>query len=165
MNALPFYALVRSFLVFVLNGNALVLFQKYCTLLIFVKKMEMVQRRAARFVKGCYSREPGTVTALLKDLEWQSLEMRRKLNRLAIFYKATHGLVAVSIPEYVQRPTRQTRQFHQSKCTQISTSTSYYNNSFFPRTIVDWNDLPPSVIEAPSIEAFKIAAQKHLISM
>jgi hypothetical protein len=130
-----------------------------------IKKMEMVQRRAARFARGCYSREPGTVTALLQDLEWQSLEIRRKLNRLAIFYKATNNQIALNIPDYIRKPLRKSRQYHESKYTQLSTSTSYYQNSFFPRTIVDWNKLPANVIDAPGIPLFKLEAQKHLCPM
>ena len=42
------------------------------------KDIERIQRRAARFVKSNYKRYKGTVTRLLKDLEWQTLEERRK---------------------------------------------------------------------------------------
>ena len=41
-----------------------------------------VQRRAAKFVKNCYKREPGTVANLPKDLKWHSPELRRKITRL-----------------------------------------------------------------------------------
>ena len=38
-----------------------------------ILQMEMVQRRAARFIKSNYSRDPGTVTTLLEQLELQPL--------------------------------------------------------------------------------------------
>jgi hypothetical protein len=38
----------------------------------------MVQRRSGRFVTSTYSREPGTVTKIIQDLKWQTLETRRK---------------------------------------------------------------------------------------
>ena len=41
----------------------------------------------ARFVKNCYEREPGRVTYLLKDLNWHTLELRRKIVRLTTMYK------------------------------------------------------------------------------
>ncbi|CAC5420408.1 unnamed protein product [Mytilus coruscus] len=37
----------------------------------------------------------------MKTLEWQTLESRRKSNRLSMFYKATHGKAVVNIPSYV----------------------------------------------------------------
>jgi hypothetical protein len=39
----------------------------------------MVQRRAARFIKSNYSRDPGTVTILLEQLELPPLSTRRKI--------------------------------------------------------------------------------------
>ena len=44
-----------------------------------ISDIEGVQRRAARFVKNCHKREPATVTQLLEDLNWCSLEHRRKV--------------------------------------------------------------------------------------
>ena len=41
-------------------------------------QLEAVQRRAARFVRNEYSREPGTVTSLYRELDWDILEKRRK---------------------------------------------------------------------------------------
>ena len=38
-----------------------------------IDELEMVQRRAARFVKSDYRREPGVVTELFSSLKWQSL--------------------------------------------------------------------------------------------
>ena len=63
--------------------------QKHC------RDIEGVQRRAARFVRNCYVREPGTVTNLLDDLNWHSLELRRKITRLATMYKIVNGKIAV----------------------------------------------------------------------
>ncbi len=37
-----------------------------------IYKIEMVQRKAARFVTRNYSREEGTVTQILEELEWTS---------------------------------------------------------------------------------------------
>ena len=74
--------------------------QKHC------HDIEGVQRRAARFVKNCYVREPGTVTNLLKDLNWHSLELGRKITRLTTMYKVVNVKVAVNIPEYIVGPTR-----------------------------------------------------------
>ena len=63
-----------------------------------VKQIEGVQRRAARFVKNCYTREPGTVTNLLNELNWIPLKERRTISRLTLFHKAIHGDGGLAFP-------------------------------------------------------------------
>ena len=43
---------------------------------------------------------------MLTHLGWRSLEQRRNVSRLCLFYKIIHGLVAVHLPPYVEHPTR-----------------------------------------------------------
>ena len=93
--------------------------QKHC------HDIEGVQRRAARFVKNCYVRAPGTVTNLLNDLNWHSLELRRKIT----------PKIAVNIPEYIVGPTRVRRSYHSSKFINISSNGNTYKYNFFTRTI------------------------------
>ena len=59
-----------------------------------ITKLEKVQRQAARFVHGNYSeRIPGCVTRMVNSLGWETLESRRKKDRLATLYKIRHGAV------------------------------------------------------------------------
>ena len=58
------------------------------------EKLEMVQRRAARFVKSRY-RRTDSVTAILDDLGWPILSKRRKDTRLILFYKIINNLAQV----------------------------------------------------------------------
>ena len=64
-----------------------------------VKQIEVVQRRAAYFVKNCYIREPGTVTNLLNELNWIPLKVRRTISRLTLFHKAIHGDGGLAFPD------------------------------------------------------------------
>ena len=57
-------------------------------------KLEMVQRRAARFVKSKYKRTE-SVTAMLKELRWHSLSKRCEDTRLILFYKIINNLTKV----------------------------------------------------------------------
>ena len=82
--------------------------QKHC------HDIEGVQRRAARFVKNCYVREPGTVTNFLDDLNWHSLELRRKIMRPTTMCKIVNGKIAVNIPDYIVGPTRITLSYHRA---------------------------------------------------
>ena len=48
--------------------------------------LEKVQRRAARYVKGIYTYN-ASVTQMLNELQWESLESRREQFRLVMLYK------------------------------------------------------------------------------
>ena len=78
-----------------------------------VATLEKVQRMAARLVKGDYKRE-SSVTQMICDLGWQSLEARRALSRLSLMYKIAHGLVDVESQILVRsgRATRQSQGQH-----------------------------------------------------
>ena len=52
-----------------------------------IKQLEMVQRRAARYVLNRYGNR-SSVDQMLETLKWPSLETRRKIMRLCTFYKA-----------------------------------------------------------------------------
>ena len=56
---------------------------------------ERVQCRAARFACRDYRHEAGFVSSLLKKLGWQTLQERRKVARLTLFYKTVNKHVAV----------------------------------------------------------------------
>ena len=121
-----------------------------------IHKVEKVQRRAVRWVKQDYS--PLTsVTKLQQELGWRTLEHRRYDNRLIMFYKIYHNLVAIDFPSYIQKPTRQTRHMHPLSFRQIQTATDYHKWSFFPHSIILWNSLPESIATSPSLDHFKKA--------
>ena len=54
--------------------------------------LERIQRKAARFVTGSYDRTT-SVTEMLQDLQWDTLEMMRRHARLSTIYKICHGLL------------------------------------------------------------------------
>jgi len=118
------------------------------------RQIEMVQRRAARFVCNNYSRK-ASVTAMLEKLGWRSLLQRRADIRLVMFYKCIHGLIAVSITSSLERQTRPSRHSHPMSSPLPTETTTYLQQSFLPRTIVQWNSLPPAIAMTPSLDAFK----------
>ena len=108
-------------------------------------KLESVQRRAARFIASEYSRDPGTMTSLLEELDLALLADRRKNSRIILFAKGVHG--QASVPTAILRhPTRRTRNMHDMHFCQLSTRTNCYTYSFLPNTIKDWNGLSPDII-------------------
>ena len=117
-------------------------------------QIEMVQRRAARFVCKDYSRE-SSVTAMLERLGWRSLLQRRADIRLVTFYKCLHGLVAVDVTKDLARQDRPSRHNHPMSFHVPPETKLYIQKSFLPRTVVQWNSLPSTIALTPSLESFK----------
>ena len=67
-----------------------------------VYQLEMVQRRAARWVTGRYH-NTSSVSDILRGLDWRSLEQRKVDFKLTIFYKIRNHLVAIDENLYFQR--------------------------------------------------------------
>ena len=120
----------------------------------YVSKVEMVQRRAARYFTNRY-RNTSSVTSMLDHLDWESLEARRAKTQLTMLFKIIHGLVDIRAEDYLVPASTRTRSQHSLKFLQIPVSSDYYKFSFFPRTICRWNSLPANVAEAPSLVSFK----------
>ena len=117
-------------------------------------KLEMVQRRAARYITNRY-RNTSSVSSMLDHLQLESLESRRIKCQLTMMFKIVHGLVDIPPEKYFTSASTRTRSEHQQKFRQIQTSSEYYKNSFFPRTVRHWNSNPASVVDSPSLVSFK----------
>jgi len=102
-----------------------------------IQQLEMIQRRAARFVFNDFSKY-SSVTSLLNQLNWPSLQLRREQSSLIIFFKIIHNLV--NIPHNFSRmPPYSTR--YPNKFIHLYSRTELFKNSFFPRVIRLWNYL------------------------
>ena len=119
------------------------------------KDIERIQRRAARFVKSKYERSKGTVTRLLKELEWQTLEERRKNIRLTLMYKISNNLIDIPSDRYLTPATRLSRLNNSKSYLHHSTRLNLHKQSFFPRTIPEWNRLPEETVKSKNLEVFK----------
>ena len=112
----------------------------YCIKL--VSKIEMVQRRAARFVSSRFHYQD-SVTSMIKYLGWDNLSVRRTQQSLSLlnrFLSPTnkHLVKDICIPKQ-----RVGRRDHSNPYSKLTASTDSYLWSFFPRTLRQWNDLPP----------------------
>lgn len=119
-----------------------------------IYKIEMVQRRAARFVCSRYH-NTSSVSEMLQELNWPSLQQRREVLRLVLLYKMHQGKVIFDTSPYITPVLRATRHTHQQGYQVPASTTEYHRHSFFPRTVKVWNSLPPDIISAPSAEAFR----------
>ena len=126
-----------------------------------IQSLENVQRRAARFVTIDHiTRTSGCVTNMLTSLGWQTLEQRRKISRLVMMYKIQHQLVDIDRDLYIKPSDTRTRGQH--RLYQERTNNETFRNSFFQRTVRDWNQLPDKTIRANSIEEFKANLQNQV---
>jgi len=82
-----------------------------------------------------------SISAMLRDLEWPTLEQRRHLSRLTMLYKIYNHLVDTDFTSQLTLRQSSTRghasRFLQPQCSCCAA----YSNSFLPRTVRDWNAL------------------------
>lgn len=122
-----------------------------------IHDIEKVQRRAARWVLSDYNYN-SSVTLMLRSLRWTSLEHRRRINRLSQFHKIVHHLTpAIQMPPYYLTTYYPTRKLHHCHFITPATSTTAYQQSFFPKTLKEWNNLPINIIEASTTKQFMTA--------
>ena len=92
---------------------------------------------------------------MLKELKWQPLAERRKDQRLCLLYKILNDLVAIPADQYITYNHRPARNKHTKTIINPRCTTNIYMNSFFPRTINDWNTLKDSEVNSTTLETFK----------
>ena len=117
-----------------------------------IKKIESIQRRAARFVLSDFSTY-SSVTAMLSRLKWSTLHHRRHILKLTMLFKILHNLVELCLPNYITFNTSTTRG-HKYKLSIPFSRVDVYKHSFFPSTIPKWNSLSASAVEVASIDSF-----------
>ena len=96
-----------------------------------------------------------SVTSMLQELGWKSLEDRRKAIDLTMMYKIVNNEVDIPTSPYIEYNRSSTRAKHTHRLHHIRTSKDTFKFSFFPRTVPTWNSLPATVAEAPSLVSFK----------
>lgn len=118
------------------------------------QKLEMVQRRAVRFIFNKY-RSTDSPSSLMVQNGISTLEQRRKLARLKFLFSLFHGHLKLNANPYV-KPflPRASRHRHSHNLLPYKARTNLFKYSFFPRTIADWNALPSSVFSARTAAAF-----------
>ena len=141
-----------------------------------ITTLERVQKRAVRFIANDYkSRTPGCVDQMMSTWSIPSLQNRRREIRLCQFYKITNDLCpAINKsdflspiqgrrrikpkfnPDFITSNIISSSARNNSNCFKVPRANNdIYKNSFFVRTVIDWNNLNNTTVTAPSVEAFK----------
>ena len=118
-----------------------------------ITKLEGVQRRAARFVRNDYN-HTSSVTAMMRALEWESLQQRRHQAKAVMMYRIVNSLVEIPSEQHLHPQGVATRG-HQSRFKVPYSRTDTHRTSFIPSSIRLWNQLPESIVNAPSLDVFK----------
>jgi hypothetical protein len=121
-----------------------------------IHRLEMVQRRAARYVTNRYH-NTSSVSSMIEQLEWTTLEERRKHStcRLLMMYNLKNNIVRVDASSKLIPNERPSRNNNEQALRIPSCKTTARKDSFYPRTIKEWNTLPNCTVSAPSPESFK----------
>ena len=95
-----------------------------------------------------------SVTAMLKELEWEELVQRRLKAQVTMCYKISNNLVCIPSTQLTVGPYN-TRSRAKGGYRQLGTQSDYLKYSFFPTAIRAWNMLPDHVTNSTPLEQFK----------
>ena len=126
-----------------------------------IQMLENVQNKGARYAMQDWDRY-SSVSQMKSSLGWCTLQERRLVNRLSFFYKSVHKIHRHTLPPYVIKPTRTSKNHHSCSFQNIRASTDQYLHSFLPRTIRTWNLLPEEIVTAPSPDSFRSQLVKSI---
>ena len=77
-----------------------------------------------------------------------------------MLYKVVNNLVDLKEEDYLTRVTRRTRKNPTVKFHTFSSRKDCLKHSFFPRTVIQWNNLPAETTSLDSLDSFKEAIVK-----
>ena len=121
--------------------------------------MENVQRRATKLVQNLKSLE---YEERLKKLNLPSLVYRRRRGDLIEAYKIRHNKYKIKKDKLLPLKEYTKTRGNSEKIEKTGFHLDLRKKFFSCRVHDAWNELPESVINAPSVEAFKGRLDKHL---
>ena len=130
-------------------------------------QLERVNNNAAKFVTNTYPKkghyDQFSMTKIMNNLNWNSIEQRRQQARLTMAYKILNNHVILDaelLPKFTsQRPLRNCNSVKvgvQNQLREQETRLDITANTFFYATPKLWNKyVTPAQANAPSIDAFR----------
>jgi hypothetical protein len=124
-----------------------------------VHSLERVQNRAIRSALSNWDRG-SSITNMRSQLKLNTLEHRRNVSRLTLFYKCMNSHVSIKIPFSANtRPSRKNNRnfkvpFAKKDCLKYS---------FFIRAVTEWNQLPQNIVNSETINRFKSAVNQYYV--
>ena len=118
--------------------------------------LESIQHEAARIVTG--ATKLVSISKLMKEVGWDTLDMRRHKHKLIQFYKMKNHLSPEYLCDLVPQTVGDSNSYwlrNASQYVHLPSRTSYHSHSFLPSVIRSFNDLPARMQEAESLLSFK----------
>ena len=119
-----------------------------------IAKLERAQRRAARFVRNDYN-YTSSATEMMRAIEWESFQQHRHQAKSVMMYRIVNSLVDIPSREYLHPQGTAVTRGHQCRFMDPYSRTDTLRMAFFPSAFRLWNQLPESVVNAPSLDVFK----------
>ena len=121
-----------------------------------IDRLEMINKRAARFITGNYKMVHGNTDRNMKSLGWSSLSQRRSKIKLIMLFKIRTNQVHIP-PEELEliENTRKPLNYFIPQ-----SSVDSHIHSFYPSTIRLWNSLPNSIKTISSTSSFKSSLEQ-----
>ena len=131
-------------------------------------KLEMVQRRSARWVFNKYRCGLNTTgpTEMISILGWPLLETRRRIARMCLIYKMRENLTLMSYCSLLKPYPYVTQGMPAHAFVPLDKMPHrvYYSTSFFPRSVAEWNSLPADLFTSvTSLESFKTSVRAVVV--
>ena len=120
------------------------------------QNLEKIQLKAARIVTG--ATKLVSFQALYNETGWETLEVRRKKQKLTLFYKMCNGLSPAYLSSLVPPTVNSISRYHlrnENDLQTVNARTTLYYQSFLPSVVRDWNSLPDDHRNATTIDSFK----------
>ena len=100
--------------------------------------------------------QTASVTDMLKELNWDTLETRRKKARLTLTYRLRHNLININTESHlILHPKFEHVVAIHAKYFIPRPPKDIFKFLFVPRTINEWNSLPKEIVTLNSVDAFK----------
>ena len=122
--------------------------------------IEQVQRRATRLVP---SLKHLSYEQRLEEMKLPSLCFRRKRGDLIEVYKYMNDFYTVNKDMFVVDISNRTRG-HNHKIVKQRCNLDLRKKFFSLRIVNEWNSLPASIVEAPTLNSFKARIDKHYMN-
>ena len=122
-----------------------------------IATIESVQRRATKLIPELRDL---SYKERLMNLKLPLLTYRRKRGDMILIFKIMNGAVRLDANKLFTHVSNKTRG-HTKKVYKTPATKTVRINTFSQRVIDNWNSLPQSVVDAPSINAFKNRLDKH----
>ena len=133
--------------------------QSWCPYLVKdIEELEKVQSRMTKLVPGL---QDMSSEARLVKLRLPTLKLRRQRGDLIELYKILHGYEGTDYRKFFKFKKSNTRG-HKWKLEKQHINCQVRENWFTIRVINPWNELPESIVNAPTIASFKSELDKYL---